>query len=150
MNKPKNLYIKFLVIAVLVASLVLLIDAAVMSILFNMGGFMDALFHFDLQEAWMRFLIIAGIFTFCIYAAKATTNIQRSRDEAVLTKELLQSVLNTIPVRVFWKAKDLSYFGCNSYIRKPVDFHQFVEAVKQVELYWLVMNVPPPTHEKAG
>ena len=34
--------------------------------------------------------------------------------------------------------------GCNSYIRKPVDFRQFVDAVKQVELYWLVINVAPP------
>ncbi|OQW37358.1 MAG: two-component system response regulator [Nitrospira sp. SG-bin1] len=33
--------------------------------------------------------------------------------------------------------------GVNSYIVKPVDFHQFVEAVKQLNLYWLVMNQSP-------
>ena len=32
----------------------------------------------------------------------------------------------------------------NSYVRKPVDFVQFTEAVAQVGLYWLVLNEPPP------
>jgi two-component system, response regulator len=34
--------------------------------------------------------------------------------------------------------------GVNSYVRKPVDFNEFVEAVRQVGLYWLVLNEAPP------
>ncbi len=34
--------------------------------------------------------------------------------------------------------------GANSYLRKPVDFNEFMNSVKQLEMYWMVLNTPPP------
>ena len=36
--------------------------------------------------------------------------------------------------------------GANAYVVKPVDFQQFVDAVKQVGVFWAVVNEPPPTN----
>ncbi len=36
------------------------------------------------------------------------------------------------------------HLGCNSYLRKPVDYNQFVTAVQQLGMYWLLLNEPPP------
>ena len=39
--------------------------------------------------------------------------------------------------------------GANSYIRKPVDFSQFIESVRQLGLYWLVLNQSPPSEKRS-
>jgi two-component system response regulator len=38
--------------------------------------------------------------------------------------------------------------GANAYVRKPVDFDEFVMAIKSLGLFWLVLNEPPPVHTR--
>ena len=40
--------------------------------------------------------------------------------------------------------------GSNAYVVKPVEFDAFSEAVKQLGLFWLVINEPPPYRESSG
>ncbi|HEY6834086.1 MAG TPA: response regulator [Pseudolabrys sp.] len=35
-------------------------------------------------------------------------------------------------------------FGVNAYVVKPVDFHEFVNAIKELGVFWAVINEPPP------
>lgn len=67
--------------------------------------------------------------------------LQRIRSEARTRR---------LPVVVFTSSNEeedmvKSYdLGANSYVRKPVNFDQFLEATKQLGLYWLVLNEPAP------
>jgi two-component system response regulator len=67
----------------------------------------------------------------------------------VLRRVKADAALRTLPVVVLTSSREErdvveSYqLGVNSYIVKPVDFDQFTEAVRQVGLYWLLLNQPP-------
>ena len=60
-----------------------------------------------------------------------------------------------IPVVILTSSKEeqdliQSYsLGANSYVRKPVDFTEFVEAVRLLGIYWLMTNQPPPERNAA-
>jgi two-component system response regulator len=70
------------------------------------------------------------------------TVLKRLRDDA-------RTKLTPVVVLTSSKAEQDIIAGynlhANSYIRKPVDFDQFTEAVRQIGLYWLLLNEPPPT-----
>ena len=69
--------------------------------------------------------------------------------------EILQQIktddqLKMIPVVVLTSSREerdmvASYqLGVNAYVVKPVDFHQFVNAVKELGIFWALINEPPP------
>jgi two-component system response regulator len=71
--------------------------------------------------------------------------------------EVLRAIKNdihtqAIPVTVLTSSKEdrdlveCYKLGVNSYIQKPVDFNQFRDTVKQLGLYWLVVNQSPPVN----
>jgi CheY-like chemotaxis protein len=76
-------------------------------------------------------------------------NLPRMDGIDVLKKLRADERTKLIPVVILTSSKEPSdllscyRLGCNSYIRKPVDFTQFQDMVKQLGFYWLIMNEVP-------
>ncbi len=66
-------------------------------------------------------------------------NLPKVTGLEVLEKIRVSKMTRRLPV-VVHQCYDL---GANSFIRKPVDFDKFVEAMRQLQLYWLVLNESP-------
>jgi DNA-binding response OmpR family regulator len=68
----------------------------------------------------------------------------------VLRQVKAEEKLKMIPVVVLTSSHEerdmvASYkLGVNAYVVKPVDFHEFVNAIKELGVFWAVINVPPP------
>jgi len=68
----------------------------------------------------------------------------------VLKQIKSEEKLKMIPVVVLTSSKEekdmvASYrLGVNAYVVKPVDFHEFVNAIKELGVFWAVINEPPP------
>lgn len=74
----------------------------------------------------------------------------------VLSRIRSDARTDMIPVVILTSSKEdddvaRSYRGgANSYVRKPVDFQEFSEAVRQLGLYWTLLNQPPPVQAVRG
>lgn len=68
----------------------------------------------------------------------------------VLRRIRMNALTKRLPVVILTSSQEeqdlaASYdLGANSYIRKPIDFTQFVKSIQTLGLYWLVLNEPPP------
>lgn len=68
----------------------------------------------------------------------------------VLTQIKTNDQLKVIPVVVLTSSREerdmvASYkLGVNAYVVKPVDFHEFVNAIKELGVFWAIINEPPP------
>jgi two-component system response regulator len=68
--------------------------------------------------------------------------LRRLRADPRTHRQLIVILTSSKEEQDLLKSYDL---GVNSYIRKPVDFNQFAEAIKYLGIYWLVINEPPPS-----
>ena len=72
----------------------------------------------------------------------------------VLEKVRANELTRLLPVVILTSSKEEQdlingyKLGANSYIRKPVDFSQFIEAVRQLGLYWLLLNESAPVRSR--
>jgi len=72
----------------------------------------------------------------------------------VLEKVRASELTKLLPVVILTSSKEEQdlirgyKLGANSYIRKPVDFSQFIEAVRQLGLYWLLLNESAPVRNR--
>jgi CheY-like chemotaxis protein len=63
--------------------------------------------------------------------------------------------LKTIPVVMLTSSREEKdivegyKLGVNAYVVKPIDFHDFVDAVKEIGLFWAIINEPPPPSSQA-
>ena len=68
----------------------------------------------------------------------------------VLQQMKSDETLKMIPVVVLTSSREerdmvASYkLGVNAYVVKPVDFHEFVNAIKELGMFWAIINEPPP------
>ncbi|HEV8679359.1 MAG TPA: response regulator [Stellaceae bacterium] len=90
------------------------------------------------------------------HAVLLDLNLPKISGLEVLRRIRAEDATKRLPVIILTTSREerdivTSYdLGANSYVRKPVDFAQFVEAAHQLGLYWLVLNEQPPVAGAIG
>ena len=80
-------------------------------------------------------------------------NLPRVGGLDVLRRIRADERTKVLPVVVLTSSKEdedivRSYaLGANSFVRKPVEFDEFIQAIKTLGLYWLILNEPAPPHQ---
>lgn len=106
----------------------------------------------------LEFLFCEGVYADRQHAAAPKVVLLDLKLPKVDGLEVLQRLkahprTRTIPVVVVTSSKEQRdvvesyHLGVNSYIVKPVNFEQFAAAVRDLGLYWLLLNQPPPAPE---
>ena len=109
----------------------------------------------DGEEA-LDFLLCRGAYSHRSFDAPPKLVVLDLKLPKIDGLEVLRHIKNdhrtrAIPVTILTSSKedrdlvDSYKLGVNSYIQKPVDFDQFRDTVKQLGLYWLVVNQPAPS-----
>ena len=110
----------------------------------------------DGQEA-IDYLFFTGKYANCdkeILPAVVLLDIKLPKVDGIEVLRKIRSNESTklLPVVILTSSKEEKDLaggyksGCNSYVRKPIEFSEFVEAVRQLGMYWLLLNEPPPIH----
>jgi CheY-like chemotaxis protein len=78
-------------------------------------------------------------------------NLPRMEGLEVLKRIRLDERTRLLPVVILTSSREEQdlvrgySLGANSYVQKPVDFNKFMEAARQLSLYWMILNEAPPT-----
>jgi two-component system, response regulator len=99
-------------------------------------------------RTWIRLMVLRRPFPFVVPAQP--TKLPKVDGLEVLRTMKHDRRTKAVPAVVMTSSKEQRdmvegyQLGVNSYIQKPVDFDAFRDLIKQLGLYWLVVNQPPP------
>ena len=118
--------------------------------------FSSLAFNYFFTEPLYSFYVdrseIAYYIAFILFAAVMLLDLKLPKVDGLEVLKHIKSdaELRMIPVVVLTSSKEekdmvASYkLGVNAYVVKPVDFHEFVNAIKELGVFWAIINEPPP------